>query len=81
MACGKPVVASRIEGLEFIEAEGAGLLVEPEDPISLETALFELLKDPQKREGMGRRGLQIVKDRFSWDSAALRIEKLLERLA
>ena len=81
MACGKPVVASRIEGLEFIEAEGAGLLVEPEDLISLETALFELLKDPQKREGMGRRGLQIVKDRFSWDSAALRIEKILEKLA
>jgi glycosyltransferase involved in cell wall biosynthesis len=81
MACGKPVVASRIEGMEFVEAEGAGLLVEPEDLISLETVLFELLKDPQKREGMGQRGLQIVQDRFSWDSAALRIEKLLEKLA
>jgi glycosyltransferase involved in cell wall biosynthesis len=29
MACGKPVVASRIEGLKFIELEGAGCLVDP----------------------------------------------------
>jgi len=28
MACGKPVVASRVEGLEFIEEEGTGRLTD-----------------------------------------------------
>jgi glycosyltransferase involved in cell wall biosynthesis len=81
MACGKPVVASRVEGLEFIEAEGAGRLVEPGDLRSLERVLLELLVGPQKRVEMGQKGLQIVKNKFSWDLGVLRIEKILERLA
>ncbi len=31
MACGKPVIASRIKGLEFLEAGRAGRLTEPGD--------------------------------------------------
>jgi glycosyltransferase involved in cell wall biosynthesis len=81
MACGKPVVASRVEGLEFIEAEGAGRLVEPGDLRSLERVLLELIVGPQKRVEMGQKGLQIVKNRFSWDLGALMIEKILEKLA
>ena len=81
MACGKPVVASRIEGLEFVEAEGAGKLVEPGDVKDLERALVELLKDSQKRAEMGHKGLQIVKERFNWDLAAINVEKILKRLA
>jgi glycosyltransferase involved in cell wall biosynthesis len=81
MACGKPVVASRVEGLELIEIEGAGRLVEPGDLRNLESVLLELLVDPQKRVEMGQKGLQIVKNRFSWDLGALRIEKILEKLA
>jgi glycosyltransferase involved in cell wall biosynthesis len=48
MACGKPVVASRVEGLDFLEEEGAGRLVEPEDVNDLEKALGDLLQDPGK---------------------------------
>ncbi len=81
MACEKPVVASRVEGLEFVEAEGAGWLVEPEDIVSLEKALFKLLTNPQKRLEMGQKGLQLARDKFTWDSGVLRIEKILERLA
>jgi glycosyltransferase involved in cell wall biosynthesis len=81
MACGKPVVTSRIEGLEFIEAEGAGLLTAPEDIVKLEEALNELVnKEPQKRADMGQRGIQIVRERFSWESRVIEIEKLLRKL-
>jgi glycosyltransferase involved in cell wall biosynthesis len=81
MACGKPVVASRIEGLEFIESEGAGWLIEPGDVKSLEEALLDLVMDGKKREDMGRKGLQIASKRFTWDSKALNIEKILKELA
>ena len=81
MACGKPVVASRIEGLEFIEAEGAGRLTAPEDIIGLEEALNELIDEPRKRADMGQKGMQIARERFSWESRVIEIEDLLENLA
>jgi len=81
MACGKPVVASRIEGLEFIEEERAGRLIEPGDVIGLEKALYDLTKEPQERIDMGQRGLQIARERFSWESRATKIERTLKELA
>jgi glycosyltransferase involved in cell wall biosynthesis len=81
MACGKPVVASRIEGLEFIEAEGAGRLTAPEDIMGLEGALNELIEEPQKRADMGQKGMQIARERFSWESRVAEIEELLRKLA
>ncbi len=81
MACGKPVIASRIEGLEFIEVEGAGRLIEPGDVESLEEALLDLLTDTQKRTNMGRKGLQIAREKFTWNSRTLNIEKILKELA
>jgi len=81
MACGKPVISSRIEGLEFIEEEGAGRLIEPEDVTGLEKALYDLIKDLQKRMGMGQKGLQIARERFSWESMVIKIEEVLKGLA
>jgi glycosyltransferase involved in cell wall biosynthesis len=81
MACGKPVVASRVEGLEFIEEEGTGQLIEPEDVIGLEKALYDLIKAPQERIDMGERGLQIARERFSWESRVTEIERVLKGLA
>jgi glycosyltransferase involved in cell wall biosynthesis len=81
MACGKPVISSRIEGLEFIEKEGVGHLIEPEDVTGLEKALYDLIKDFQERMRMGQRGLALARERFSWESCATKIEKVLIELA
>lgn len=81
MACGKPVIASRVEGLEFIETEGTGRLIEPGDLKDLKEALLDLLTAPEKRVDMGQRGLKIVQERFTWDSRASKIEKILKELA
>jgi glycosyltransferase involved in cell wall biosynthesis len=81
MACGKPVIASRIEGLEFIEAEGAGRLTAPEDRMDLEEALTELIKEPGKRAEMGQRGMQIARERFSWESRVVETEDFLRKMA
>jgi len=80
MACGKPVVASRIEGLEFIEEEGAGCLVELGDVIGLGKALEDLLRNRDKRIEMGRRGLEIAREKFSWDSRAVEISEILSAI-
>jgi len=81
MACGKPIVCSRIEGLEFIEQEGVGRLIPPEDVMSLQEGLIDLIKNPQKRIMMGNKGLQIVCERFSWESRVTQIEEVLKKMA
>jgi glycosyltransferase involved in cell wall biosynthesis len=81
MACGKPVIASRIGGLEFIEEEGVGLLINPEDTLSLEQILYDLIKNPQKRKDMGNRGHEITRERFSWESRVTQIEEIFKKMA
>jgi glycosyltransferase involved in cell wall biosynthesis len=81
MACAKPVIASRVEGLEFIESEGVGRLVEPGDTICFERAMLDLLLDPRKGAHMGEKGIRLVRERFSWSSVTLRIESILKELA
>jgi len=81
MACGKPVVCSRIEGLEFVETEGVGYLVEPEDIKDLQEKLLDLIHDPEKRAAMGREGLHLVREKFDWGLKVTKIEKILKTLA
>jgi len=81
MGCAKPVICSRIVGLEFVEVEGVGCLVEPEDVMGLGKELYNLIKDPKKRVRMGQKGLQLARERFSWDSKVVKIEEVLKRLA
>jgi glycosyltransferase involved in cell wall biosynthesis len=81
MACGKPVIATRVEGLEVIEEAGAGRLIDPEDGGGLEEALIELLKDRDKRIEMGQRGLKMVRKRFDWALKVDEIERVLQDLA
>jgi glycosyltransferase involved in cell wall biosynthesis len=81
MACGKPVICSRIEGLEFVETERAGYLVEPEDIKDLQEKLVDLIHDPGKRAAMGREGLHLVREKFDWGLKVTKIEKILKALA
>jgi colanic acid/amylovoran biosynthesis glycosyltransferase len=57
MACGVPVVSSRISGIpELVEDGLSGLLVPPRDPAALAEALMALATDEGLRERLGRAG-------------------------
>ena len=57
MACGLPVVGSRVGGLPEVVEEGVtGLLVPPADPAALATAMVEIWSDPDRRDRMGNAG-------------------------
>jgi L-malate glycosyltransferase len=54
MACGKPVVATAVDGTPEVVAEGeTGLLVPPRDPDRLSGALLRLAGDARLRSRMG----------------------------
>ena len=78
MACGKPVVASRISGFEILEENNAGILAEPENPEKLAKAIITLLKDEKMREKMGKNGREYVVKNHSWASVAKRVAEVCE---
>jgi len=78
IACGKPVISSKFEGLEFIEHEGVGRLTEPGDVTDLEEALENLVNDPQMRADMGQKGAQIAQQKYDWAWSVKKIEEILK---
>lgn len=65
MACGKPVVGTRIGGVSEVVDDGVnGLLVEPGDVDGLTNALLMLLRDPALRARMGQAGRARAEQRF-----------------
>ena len=66
LACGRPVVATAVGGLPSVVEDGVtGLLVPPEDPQALASAILQLLEDETARRRMGEAGPQRVRERFS----------------
>ena len=81
MACGCPVVATRVGGLpDVVQNHETGYLVPPKQPQALAAAMLELIRDSKKAELMGQLGQQFVKGRFSVDRLVSDIENLYEEL-
>ena len=73
MASGLPVVASRVGGVPEIVLDGeTGFLVRPGDIVGLHDRLAQLLGDPAMAADMGRRGRELVLERFTWEHCAAR---------
>lgn len=70
MACGTPVVASRVGGLTFTVQDGStGFLVPNDDPKALAEKLSLLLTDGAMRQEMGQRAATHAK-RYGWPIVA-----------
>lgn len=80
MACGKPVIASRVDGFEVLEQINSGLLVNPEDPKEFSTAILQLLSDPYLREKMGFNGRNYVQKSQSWKAVSEKVLDIFEDL-
>ena len=80
-AAGRPVVGSRIAGLEDVIANGeTGLLVEPESETDLANALRRLREDANLSERMGATARLRAAD-YGWDRIAERHLELYRALA
>ncbi len=76
-AAGKPVVALDLDGTPEVVIDGeTGFLLAPEDRRGVADRLLRLLRNPQLREDMGRRGRELVRQRFDWQTMVDRLEEL-----
>lgn len=73
MACGTPVVVSRVGGMHHVVDDGTtGYLVPPGDPAALRDRLRRLLADPELAGRMGRAARRRIEELFTWDGVAQR---------
>lgn len=81
MACGTPVICSRVGGLPEVVRDGeTGYVVEPGDVEGLRERLRELISDPHRAREMGRNGRDLVLERFTWERCAQRCIAAYEEL-
>lgn len=70
MACGKPIVASKVGGIPFVvEDEETGLLFKSENVEELAEKVILLLRNKELRVKMGKAGRERAK-LFTWERSA-----------
>lgn len=80
MAVGLPIIKTRTGSLDDIvnlEEIGAGILVEPEDPQAIASAMVKLRENPELRRSMGRAGAAYVRSHFTMQQFGQRLIEIV----
>lgn len=76
MACGTPVIATRVSGIpEVVKNNVTGLLIIKPDPLELAKTLELILADENLRKRLSVNGLNYVRKHFSWH---VNVERYIE---
>ena len=79
MACGTPVIGADVGGISFTVRNGeTGLLVAPQQPQQLSSAIVDLISDDRKRLKFAVNALRHVKS-FTWKTVSESIAQLYEQ--
>jgi len=80
MACGKPVIGTKVGGMQDTIKDGAtGFLVEPGNAEEIADRIM-ILRDGDKRAGMGKMAREWVVDNFDWMAIGKRYQEIIEDL-
>ncbi|MBR8838003.1 MAG: glycosyltransferase family 4 protein [Stigonema ocellatum SAG 48.90 = DSM 106950] len=83
LASGRPIVASvpaTGTGGKAVKKSGAGIVVAPESPQALATAVLDLYSDPVKAAALGKKGREYAIERYSFEQAIAQYETLLSEV-
>lgn len=77
LACGKPVVTTRIGQISEVIADGKnGFLCEPDDVNLMQQRIVELVRNPSLRSSIGESAYQAIVERHSWEMKAKRLSDI-----
>jgi glycosyltransferase involved in cell wall biosynthesis len=81
MARGVPVIGTRVGGIPELIGDGeTGMVVPPESPTALASALDTLARDPERRIMLGKQGRKRIAGRFSAGEIARQTVLLYRKL-
>lgn len=76
MACGKPVIGCKGEGIEdFVEHGVTGMLAEPHNVDDLAEKMDFLLSHPEEAKQMGEKARELILEKFTWEKNAAMVIK------
>ncbi len=77
MGAGKPIVATRVEGVEDVLVDGQnGYLVPPADAEALAAATIRLLSDEESQRMFGKRAKALIEDEYTIENMSKQYENL-----
>lgn len=80
MACGTPVVASKLGGIRSVISSGEnGMLIDPSDADEFADAISMLLKDRHLAERLGNEAHKTIREYYSWEAIAERYLAFYEK--
>lgn len=81
LGSGKPIIATSIPFHQRLFKKGkCGILIDSNSPKALSDAITYMYENKDKLDEMGRKGIEIVKSCYSWDSIACDLEKFLKNI-
>ncbi len=80
LACGKPVVATKVRGYEAVERAEAGILVDEADYEAFASAILRLAEDKRLRAQFSEKALQFARENFGWEKVIATIEAEIKDL-
>ena len=81
MAAGKPVVATNVGGIpELIESGQNGILIESNNEDELSSAIIHIASDESLAKTIGGNNVRKVRECYSWEVAAQKVERLYNEL-
>jgi len=82
MACGKPVLATRVGGTPDLILDGeTGILFDPGDVDALVAGLIHVLENKERAATMGRRAREWAERQVTWKRVSQKYERLYEEVA
>ncbi len=82
MACGKPIVATRVTGIpEAVKDDETGYIVEVGDHASFAQKVLKLLRDETLRRTLGENARKLIEKEFSYSQIIPELARILEETA
>ncbi|MBW4668946.1 MAG: glycosyltransferase family 4 protein [Cyanomargarita calcarea GSE-NOS-MK-12-04C] len=81
LASGRPIIASvpgKGTAAKAIKKSGGGIVVAPESPEALASAIMDLYKNPKKAATLAQKGREFAVERYSFEQAIARYESVFD---
>lgn len=81
MACGTPVIGSKVGGVKFTVKDGeTGYLVPPNDPDAIAERIAYIYQNPESRARLSRQAIQRANQLFTWQQVTSAVAALYEKV-